>query len=285
MSMNHSCFDFGFSYEEQHMVMPGHCDSYLQKELNRYISIAYLLPGHVGSCSLRITYSAHTDLNINSSLIATGDNENELIISTVLQGFFDEVGLLLRGNVDKKEALENLDLILLFLDEIVDGGIILETDANVIAGKVASHSVDSRAPLSEQVDFFYFFGNVFDPRHMRISVQGSGPEDQTPDDHHHSSFLMKYHGPFTVPDASRAQLIGLLTILTLAIHSTAFAILGAANYLISRTGFLDFLRPWLQTLLLVHIQFHRFLLVVCVCWFNELHQDPSSGLHMAWADY
>ena len=27
-----------------------------------------------------------------------------------------------RGNVDKKEALENLDLILLCLDEIVDGG-------------------------------------------------------------------------------------------------------------------------------------------------------------------
>lgn len=29
--------------------------------------------------------------------------------------------------------------------------IILETDANVIAGKVASHSVDAGAPLSEQV--------------------------------------------------------------------------------------------------------------------------------------
>lgn len=27
-----------------------------------------------------------------------------------------------RGNVDKKEALENLDLILLCIDEIVDGG-------------------------------------------------------------------------------------------------------------------------------------------------------------------
>ncbi|KAD7479041.1 hypothetical protein E3N88_02177 [Mikania micrantha] len=79
-----------------------------------------------------------------------GDDENELIISTVLQGFFDAIGLLLRGNVDKKEALENLDLILLCLDEIVDGGIILETDANVIAGKVATHSIDSGAPLSEQ---------------------------------------------------------------------------------------------------------------------------------------
>lgn len=27
-----------------------------------------------------------------------------------------------RGNVEKKEALENLDLILLCIDEIVDGG-------------------------------------------------------------------------------------------------------------------------------------------------------------------
>ncbi|BBH01062.1 SNARE-like superfamily protein [Prunus dulcis] len=54
------------------------------------------------------------------------------------------------GNVDKKEALENLDLILLCLDEIVDGGIVLETDSNVIASKVASHSIDAGAPLSEQ---------------------------------------------------------------------------------------------------------------------------------------
>ncbi|XP_076917063.1 coatomer subunit zeta-1-like [Bidens hawaiensis] len=82
--------------------------------------------------------------------VTGGDSENELILSTVLQGFFDAVGILLRGNLNKREALENLDLILLCLDEIIDGGIILETDANVIAGKVASHSVDSAAPLSEQ---------------------------------------------------------------------------------------------------------------------------------------
>ncbi|KAD3068949.1 hypothetical protein E3N88_36829 [Mikania micrantha] len=94
-----------------------------------------------------VIYKFAQDLHF---FVTGGDNENELIISTVLQGFFDAVGLLLRGNVDKKEALENLDLILLCLDEIVDGGIILETDANVIAGKVASHSVDSGAPLSEQ---------------------------------------------------------------------------------------------------------------------------------------
>ncbi|GAY35063.1 hypothetical protein CUMW_014070 [Citrus unshiu] len=97
-----------------------------------------------------IVYKFVQDLHF---FVTGGEDENELILATVLQGFFDAVGLLLRGNVDKKEALENLDLILLCLDEIVDGGyatIILETDANVIAGKVASHSVDVGAPLSEQ---------------------------------------------------------------------------------------------------------------------------------------
>ncbi|XP_031399952.1 coatomer subunit zeta-3-like [Punica granatum] len=82
--------------------------------------------------------------------VTGGDDENELILAAVLQGFFDAVALLLRNNVDKREALENLDLILLCLDEIVDGGMILETDATSIAAKVAAHSADSGAPLSEQ---------------------------------------------------------------------------------------------------------------------------------------
>ncbi|KGN65568.1 coatomer subunit zeta-1 [Cucumis sativus] len=94
-----------------------------------------------------VVYKFAQDLHF---FVTGGEDENELILASVLQGFFDAVGILLRGNVEKKEALENLDLILLCLDEIIDGGIVLETDANVIAGKVASHSIDSNAPLSEQ---------------------------------------------------------------------------------------------------------------------------------------
>ncbi|KNA21779.1 hypothetical protein SOVF_039370 [Spinacia oleracea] len=82
--------------------------------------------------------------------VTGGDDENELILDAVLQGFYDAVTLLLRNKVDKSEALENLDLILLCLDEIVDRGMILETDGNVIASKVATSSVDPAAPLSEQ---------------------------------------------------------------------------------------------------------------------------------------
>ncbi|XP_077213193.1 coatomer subunit zeta-2-like isoform X1 [Tasmannia lanceolata] len=94
-----------------------------------------------------VVYKFIQDLHF---FVTGGDDENELILATVLQGFFDAVGLLLRSNVDKTTALENLDLILLCLDEIVDGGIVLETDASIIAGKVAMHGTDGSASLSEQ---------------------------------------------------------------------------------------------------------------------------------------
>lgn len=94
-----------------------------------------------------VVYKFTQDLHF---FVIGGDDENELILAAVLQGFFDAVGLLLRGDVEKKDALENLDLILLCMDEIIDGGIILETDATVIAGKVASNGLDSGAPFSEQ---------------------------------------------------------------------------------------------------------------------------------------
>ncbi|CAM6097510.1 unnamed protein product [Calypogeia fissa] len=94
-----------------------------------------------------VVYKFISDLQF---YVTGGDEENELILATVLQGFFDAVGILLRGNVEKKTVLENLDLVLLTLDEIVDGGIILECDANVIAGRVAMRGADADVPLSEQ---------------------------------------------------------------------------------------------------------------------------------------
>ncbi|XP_021294242.1 coatomer subunit zeta-2-like [Herrania umbratica] len=82
--------------------------------------------------------------------VTGGDDENELVLAGVLQGLYDAISLLLRNTIDKREALENLDLIFLCIDEIVDQGMILETDANVLAGKVAIQNMDVSAPLSEQ---------------------------------------------------------------------------------------------------------------------------------------
>ncbi|BBM97468.1 coatomer subunit zeta [Marchantia polymorpha subsp. ruderalis] len=93
-----------------------------------------------------VVYKFISDLHF---YVTGGDDENELILATVLQGFFDAVAILL-SNVEKKTVLENLDLVLLCLDEIVDGGIILECDANVIAARVAMRGAEADVPLSEQ---------------------------------------------------------------------------------------------------------------------------------------
>ncbi|KAG2431625.1 hypothetical protein HYH02_013318 [Chlamydomonas schloesseri] len=80
-------------------------------------------------------------------------DENELILYTVLQAFYESVTILLRQQVEKKTVLENLDLVLLAMDEIVDGGIILETDPPVIASRVTMRGADGEQaplPITEQ---------------------------------------------------------------------------------------------------------------------------------------
>jgi hypothetical protein len=48
--------------------------------------------------------------------------ENELMLNSALQVFFDAVSLLLRNQVEKRSVLENLDMVLLCLDEVIDDG-------------------------------------------------------------------------------------------------------------------------------------------------------------------
>lgn len=46
--------------------------------------------------------------------------------------------------------LENLDYVLLAVDELVDNGILLESDPAVVASRVSMKGADSDIPLSEQ---------------------------------------------------------------------------------------------------------------------------------------
>ena len=82
---------------------------------------------------------------------ATGAaDESELILAAVLSAYVDAVSILLRGAVEKRTVLENLDLVLLALDEIVDGGIVLETDPALVASNVSMRGAEAEVPLTEQ---------------------------------------------------------------------------------------------------------------------------------------
>lgn len=48
--------------------------------------------------------------------------ENELLLCSVLNCLLDSVAIILKGQVDKRTVLENLDYVLLALDEMIDSG-------------------------------------------------------------------------------------------------------------------------------------------------------------------
>jgi hypothetical protein len=55
----------------------------------------------------------------------------------------DTVSFLLRGMVDKKTMLENLELVLLTIDEVIDHGHVMEMDATSISSRVLMRSSDA----------------------------------------------------------------------------------------------------------------------------------------------
>ncbi|KAF7996435.1 hypothetical protein HCN44_002067 [Aphidius gifuensis] len=78
-----------------------------------------------------------------------GDShENELILMSVLHCLFESISVILRRNVEKRAVLDNLDVVMLAMDEICDGGIILDANPINVVQRVALRSDDT--PLGEQ---------------------------------------------------------------------------------------------------------------------------------------
>jgi len=72
-------------------------------------------------------------------------DENELVVLSVLNAMEETMANLLRNQVSKKILMENLDLLLLTMDEIVDDGVIMETDSSMVTGRVAMKGADGGA--------------------------------------------------------------------------------------------------------------------------------------------
>ncbi|KAH9817186.1 Longin-like domain-containing protein [Melampsora americana] len=86
-----------------------------------------------------VLYRSIIDMTI---YVVAQESENELMLQTLLNSFFDAISSLLRHQVEKRSVLENLDLVSLCLDEMVDDGIILETDSAAIASRVSRPKAD-----------------------------------------------------------------------------------------------------------------------------------------------
>lgn len=82
-------------------------------------------------------YRSNVDLYF---YVIGGNQENELILVSVLNCLYDSVSLILKKNVEKRVLMENLDIVMLAMDEICDGGVIMECEPNAVVQRVALRS-------------------------------------------------------------------------------------------------------------------------------------------------
>jgi hypothetical protein len=68
--------------------------------------------------------------------------ENEIMIMSALTTYLDSLHSLFRNQVDKRTTIENLDYALLSLDELIDGGILLENEPELIGSRVHLRTPD-----------------------------------------------------------------------------------------------------------------------------------------------
>jgi len=83
-------------------------------------------------------------------LVVGHREENELLLLSALNAFRDSLDTLLKGQVDKRSMLENLDYVLLTIDELVDGGILFETEVDEIVQRVSLKAAQDDTPITEK---------------------------------------------------------------------------------------------------------------------------------------
>ncbi|XP_007421381.1 coatomer subunit zeta-1 [Python bivittatus] len=94
---------------------------------------------------LTVVYKSSIDLYF---YVIGSSYENELMLMAVLNCLFDSLSQMLRKNVEKRALLESMEGLFLAVDEIVDGGVILESDPQQVLHRVAVRGED--VPLTEQ---------------------------------------------------------------------------------------------------------------------------------------
>jgi len=89
-----------------------------------------------------------TSMDVSFFVCGPADG-NELVLLSVLTTIFDSISVVLKGNVEKRTLLDNMEILLLIIDEAIDGGLLLEAASDVIVQRVSMRS-DSDLPFSEQ---------------------------------------------------------------------------------------------------------------------------------------
>ena len=92
-----------------------------------------------------LLYNDHLVLYISSSnvriFVIASSSANELVIDEVISGLESSLNTLLKGTIDARGIIDNMDYVLLAIDEFCEDGIIFETEGDDIASRVLMKDV------------------------------------------------------------------------------------------------------------------------------------------------
>lgn len=77
-----------------------------------------------------------------------GGDENELLLYGVLTTLREAMEVVLKQTLDKRTLLDNYDVLAITVDEVVDGGIVLESDALTVATRVSQRPPATDLPIA-----------------------------------------------------------------------------------------------------------------------------------------
>lgn len=92
----------------------------------------------------------HRFLTDSHIYVVGGRNENPLVLDTVLNCIVEVIGSLSSNNLSSNTVLDNLSRVILALDEICDGGIILEIDPNLVLQRITSVNEDTVESVAQR---------------------------------------------------------------------------------------------------------------------------------------
>ena len=85
------------------------------------------------SDGLAVVFRSSSDVTF---YVVGAPDENELFLIMVLDALYDAVSALVKAPIDRRVLHTNLELLLLAIDEMVDGGVCLEVDPLLIESRV-----------------------------------------------------------------------------------------------------------------------------------------------------
>ncbi|KAH3680506.1 hypothetical protein WICMUC_000294 [Wickerhamomyces mucosus] len=83
--------------------------------------------------------------------IISGLEENEIYLYDLLSSFKDTLNNITNGGIDKKSILENYDKVVITIDELIDNGIILETESSALNQRT-SNTPTNETPSLKNID-------------------------------------------------------------------------------------------------------------------------------------